>query len=175
MVGVAKKVALRSTFPQIAKKLSNRKKPVSENSSLHENYSDDEPIVPSSDRAFGCTVGIILIGIGATKVLVTGAIGPVSCLVFAAGAALLSLGILAPSRLSALNKLWLKAGAAIARVVNPFVLALLFFFVVTPIALLMRIAGKRPLRLASDQAAASYWVYREPSESEASTSMRRQF
>jgi Saxitoxin biosynthesis operon protein SxtJ len=148
---------------------------VSENSSLHENYSDDEPIVPSSDRAFGCTVGIILIGIGATKVLVTGAIRPVSCLVVAAGALLLSLGILAPSRLSALNKLWLKAGAAIAKVVNPIVLALLFFFVVTPIALFMRIAGKRPLRLAPDQTAASYWISREPSEGEAPTSMRRQF
>ena len=148
---------------------------MSENSSLHENYSDDEPIVATSDRAFGCTVGIILIGIGATKVLVAGAIRPFPCLVVAAGTLLLSLGILAPSRLSVLNKLWLKAGAAVAEVVNPIVLALLFFFVVTPIALLMRIVGKRPLRLAPDQTAASYWIYREPPEGETSASMRRQF
>ena len=144
------------------------------NFSLHENYRDEEPTEAGGDRAFGCTVGSILMVIGAAKAFVTGAVLPVACLIFVAGAGLLFLGIIAPSRLSALNRVWSKVGAAIAKVVNPIVLALLFFFVVTPMALVMRIAGKRPLRLAPDRAASSYWIYRNAAPGEAS-SMRRQF
>jgi large-conductance mechanosensitive channel len=141
---------------------------------LHENYRDNEPTEAGSDRAFGCTVGTILMLIGAAKAFEAGAIPPVACLIFGAGAVVLLLGISAPSRLSALNRLWLKVGAAIAKVINPIILALLFFFVVTPMALVMRTAGKRPLRLAPDRAAASYWIYRNSPEGGAS-SMRRQF
>jgi len=147
---------------------------MSQNFSLHENYRDEEPTEAGGDRAFGCTVGTILMVISAAKAFVAGAIPPVSCLIFAAGAMLLLLGIVAPSRLSALNRLWLKVGAAIAKVVNPIVLTLLFFLVVTPMAFVMRIMGKRPLRLAPDRIAATYWIEREPPEGGAS-SMRRQF
>src|SRR5712671_27312 len=115
---------------------------MSQNFSLHENYRDEEPTEAGSDRAFGCTVGTILMVIGAAKAFLAGALPPVACLIFAAGAVLLLLGIVAPSRLSALNRLWLKVGAAIAKMVNPIVLALLFFLVVTPMAIIMRIVGK---------------------------------
>jgi hypothetical protein len=145
---------------------------VSQNFSLHENYRDEEPVEAGSDRAFGCTVGSILIVIGATKVFVAGAVPPFACLIFVAGAVLLLLGVVAPSRLSALNKIWLKVGAAIAKVVNPILLAALFFFVVTPMALVIRMVGKRPLRLAPDRIAATYWIEREPG---GASSMRRQF
>ena len=147
---------------------------MSQNSSLHENYRDEEPTVAGSDRAFGCTVGSILMLIGATKALVSGAISAVVCLIFVSGALLLLLGIAAPSRLSTLNRVWLKVGTVIAKVVNPVILALLFFLVVTPMAFFMRIAGKRPLRLAADRTATTYWIEREPPAGEAST-MRRQF
>ena len=58
-------------------------------------------------------------------------------------------------------------------VVNPIVLMLLFIIVVTPMALLMRLLGKRPLRLAPDPDAASYWIKREPPSG--SSTMRQQF
>jgi large-conductance mechanosensitive channel len=147
---------------------------VSQNSSLHENYRDEEPAEAGSDRAFGCTVGSVLMLIGATKAFVAGAISSVICVIFAVGALLLLLGILVPSRLSTLNRLWLKVGAAIAKVVNPIILALLFFLVVTPMALFMRMVGKRPLHLAADRTAATYWIEREPPSGGTST-MRRQF
>jgi Saxitoxin biosynthesis operon protein SxtJ len=145
-----------------------------QNFSLHENYRDAEPTEASSDRAFGCTVGTILMVIGAAKAFVAAALPPIACLIFVAGAVLLLLGIVAPSRLSTLNRLWLKVGTAIAKVVNPIILALLFFLVVTPTAFVVRIVGKRPLRLAPDKAAATYWIEREPVAGGAS-SMRRQF
>jgi large-conductance mechanosensitive channel len=153
---------------------SDRITSVSQNFSLHENYRDDEPTETGSDRAFGCTVGTVLMVIAAAKAFMTGAVTPGAILIFAPGAVLLLLGICAPSRLSALNRLWLKIGAVIAKIINPIVLALLFFLVVTPMALVMRIAGKRPLRLVPDRTAASYWIAREAPEGEPS-SMRRQF
>jgi hypothetical protein len=65
-------------------------------------------------------------------------------------------------------------GGALAKVVNPIVLALLFFVAVTPMAFVMRMLGKRPLRLAPDRTAATYWIKREPPQGGAS-SMKRQF
>jgi len=147
---------------------------VSQNFSLHENYRDAEPTEAGSDRAFGCTVGSILMVIGAAKAFVAGTVAPVACLFFAAGALLLLLGIVAPSRLSTLSRLWLKVGTLIAKVVNPIILALLFFLVVTPMAFMMRVLGRRPLNLAPDRTAATYWIERDPPAG-GTSSMRRQF
>ena len=147
---------------------------MSQNFSLHENYRDEEPAEAGGDRAFGCTVGTILMVIGAAKAFAAGGILLVPCLILVAGALLLLLGIFAPSCLSGLNRAWLKVGGALAKVVNPIVLALLFFVAVTPMAFVMRMAGKRPLRLSPDRTAATYWIKREPAEGGVS-SMRRQF
>jgi hypothetical protein len=140
----------------------------------HENYRDDGLTATGSDRAFGCTVGTVLMVIGAAKAFIADAVTPFSFLIFALGTVLLLLGIAAPSRLSALNRLWLKIGTVLSKLVNPVVLALLFFFVVTPMAFVVRFTGKQPLRLASDPAAASYWIARQPPEGGLSN-MRRQF
>ena len=147
---------------------------MSQDFSLHENYRDEESIEGGSDRAFGCTVGSILMVISVAKMLVAGALSPVACVFLGVGAVLLLLGVIAPSRLSPLNRVWSRLGALIAKVVNPIVLTLLFFFVVTPMALVVRMAGKRPLRLTPDHNASSYWIYRDVSQGEAS-SMKRQF
>jgi hypothetical protein len=112
--------------------------------------------------------------IGAAKAFIADTVTSFSFLIFALGAVLLLLGIAAPSRLSALNRLWLKIGTVLSKLVNPVVLALLFFFVVTPMAFVVRLAGKRPLRLAPDRTVASYWIAREPPEGGPSN-MRRQF
>jgi large-conductance mechanosensitive channel len=147
---------------------------VAQNFSLHENYRDDDPTETGSDRVFGCTVGAILMVIGAAKAFMAGALTAVAIAILVPGAVLVLLGIVAPSRLSALNRLWLKLGAVIAKIVNPIVMALLFYLVISPMALVMRLAGKRPLRLVPDRTAASYWIAREPLEGGPS-SMRRQF
>ncbi len=140
----------------------------------HENYRDDQTVEVGSDRAFGCTLGTILMVIGVAKAFTAAMITVVALLIFALGVVLLSFGIFVPSCLSTPNRLWLKLGTAIAKVVNPIVMALLFYLVVTPMALIMRMFGKRPLRLAPDRMAASYWIAREPPEAE-SSNMRRQF
>lgn len=143
------------------------------NVSLHEDYRDDGPTETGSDRAFGCTVGCILTLTAAAKVLIAGAVTLVSSLLFGVGAVLLIFGIVAPRRLSVLNRVWLRIGSVLAAVVNPIVLMLLFLLVVTPMALVMRLLGKRPLRLAPDPGVASYWIKREPQNG--SSTMRQQF
>jgi hypothetical protein len=72
---------------------------------------------------------------------------------FGIGAFLFVLGIIAPRRLPVLNRIWLRIGAVLAMVVNPIVLMLLFLIVVTRMALLMLLLGKRPLCLAPDPSA----------------------
>jgi hypothetical protein len=53
-------------------------------------------------------------------------------------------------------------GLLLHAVVNPIVMALLFFTTVTPIALILRAQGKDPLRLRRDPDARSYWIERRP-------------
>jgi hypothetical protein len=65
-----------------------------------------------------------------------------------------------PAVLASLNKRWIKLGLLLQRFVNPIVLGFLFYATVTPIALLMRLLGKDPLRLRTDPHAASYWIDR---------------
>lgn len=124
-----------------------------------------------SDRSFGLVfaavfaiVALLPLKDGAEPRLWAGAVA----------AAFLAVALVFPKALKPLNKLWFLVGMALHHVVTPLVMGLLFFVTVTPIALLMRAAGKDPLRLARDDAAASYWIVRDPPGPDAE-SMRRQF
>lgn len=79
-----------------------------------------------------------------------------------------------PKALTPLNRLWFKFGLLLHRIVNPILMAAIFFTTVTPIAMLMRMSGKDPLRLKFDRAARSYWIERTP-PGPAPDSMRQQF
>jgi len=141
---------------------------VIQNFSRHEDYRDEESTETGTDRAFGRTVGTILTVIAEAKSFCRLMFIPRygRCTVIGWSSWPLALGHD--------KQIWLKRGDLIVKVVNSALLALLFFFVVTPTALVMRMAGKRPLRLAPDQTAGSYWIERARPEGGAS-SMRRQF
>ena len=61
-----------------------------------------------------------------------------------------------------LNKLWMSLGLLLGVIISPIVLGVLFFFLFTPIAFLMRLLGRDELRLKKFEAK-SYWKSREPS------------
>ena len=63
------------------------------------------------------------------------------------GAPLVGLGAVAPRVLRPVKRAWLFLGFAIGLVVNPVVLGVLFYAVITPWGLLMRLFGGDPLRL----------------------------
>jgi len=69
----------------------------------------------------------------------------------------LVLGIINSNILSPLNKLWFKFGILLGKIISPIIMAIIFFLVVTPIGLMMRIMGKNLLNLKySDYK--SYWI-----------------
>jgi len=55
------------------------------------------------------------------------------------------------------------------------VMAILFFGVLTPLGLIMRLTGRDPLRLRLDREASSYWLTRGRAQDTRQTSMTRQF
>ena len=67
------------------------------------------------------------------------------------------LGILNSKILTPLNKLWFKFGIFLGKIVSPIIMGIIFFFVVTPIGVLMRIFGKDVLNLKYNNKK-SYWI-----------------
>ena len=62
--------------------------------------------------------------------------------------------------LSPLNNLWIKFGELLGRIVAPIVMALVYFVILTPISLLVRIFGKDLLGLKFLKKQNSYWIKR---------------
>lgn len=84
------------------------------------------------------------------------------CALFGVSALLtLATALLSPDRLQPFNRLWLKLGLLLGRIVSPIVLGCIFFVVITPVALLMRLSGRDELRLGTADRA-SYWTERSP-------------
>ena len=69
----------------------------------------------------------------------------------------LVLGLLNSKILTPLNKLWFKFGILLSKIISPLIMGIIFFLVVTPIGLLMRILGKDLLNLKYNNNQ-SYWV-----------------
>lgn len=76
-------------------------------------------------------------------------------------ASFLLISIFASQLLTPLNKIWYRFGLALGRVVSPIVLGLIFFLILTPIALIIRIAGRDNLKMKKMDTQ-SYWVERLP-------------
>jgi hypothetical protein len=81
----------------------------------------------------------------------------------------LILGLLNSSSLTPLNLLWFKFGMLLGRIVSPIIMALVFFCVVTPTGLIMKLFNKDLLKLKKNNKK-SYWIERK-SKSE----MKNQF
>ncbi len=69
----------------------------------------------------------------------------------------LVLGIINSNFLSPLNKTWFKFGLFLGKIISPLVMCLIFFLIVTPIGLLMRILKKDILNLKFSKKK-SYWI-----------------
>ena len=69
----------------------------------------------------------------------------------------LTLGLINSKVLTPLNKLWFKFGLLLGKVVSPLIMGVIFFLVVTPTALIMRIIGKDLLNLKFNNKK-SYWI-----------------
>lgn len=125
----------------------------------HEDLTREDEIEGSSDRSFGIVFAVVFLIIALFPLLHAGAVRWWSVGVSAAFAVV---AFTVPSILALPNRLWMKFGLLLAKIVSPIALGILFFLVFTPIGLLMRLAGKDPMRLKADPNAKSYWIDREP-------------
>ena len=82
----------------------------------------------------------------------------------------LVLGLLNSKLLNPLNIVWVKFGELLGRIIAPIVMAIIYFIIVTPIGLFMRLIGKDLLNIKFSKSN-TYWIKREKKIS----SMKKQF
>jgi hypothetical protein len=70
----------------------------------------------------------------------------------------LILGLINSKILNPLNRLWFKFGILLGRIISPIIMALIFFVVVTPIGLIMRLLRRDLLNLKYNKKSKSYWI-----------------
>ena len=124
-----------------------------------------------SNRSFGLVFGVVFIVV-ALLPAVHGA--PIRWWALGVAGAFLTAAVLAPRVLTPLNRVWFALGLVLHRVVNPVIMAMMFYGAILPMALLVRLLGKDLLRLKREPNAASYWIARDP-PGPAPGSMTKQF
>ena len=82
----------------------------------------------------------------------------------------LVLGLMNSKILSPLNLLWFKFGILLGKIVSPFVMGIIFFLVVTPISIILKIFGKDVLNLKFNNNK-TYWIVKDGPKS----NMKKQF
>ena len=86
-----------------------------------------------------------------------------SFIFFSASLIFLTISLTKSRLLHPLNKLWIKLGLILGRVISPIVIGILFFLFFTPIALVMRVFGRDELSIKFESRS-SYWKKRTEQE-----------
>ncbi len=139
--------------------------------SFHEAFDRQKDVKAGSERALGIVFAVVFLIIALWPMLLGGAI---RLWALAITVVFLVLSWLAPKLLKPLNWLWFRFGLFLHKIVNPIIMALLFFTTVTPTALIMRILGKDPLHRKFEKKKKTYWIERQPPGPDPKT-MRQQF
>lgn len=105
-------------------------------------------------REFGLVVGGVFMALGALMLWRGRPLAPYFLVL---GAVLVTLGLAAPKVLTPLQKAWMAFAVVMGFVMSKAVLFILFYGVVTPIGIIMKILGKDILDERIDKAARSYW------------------
>ena len=131
--------------------------------SLHERLEDDSQQQGPSNRNFGFTVGGVVLLIAAYSFYKAGS-GWFVYVAAGTGGVLVTLAAIAPALLTVPNRLWMRLGHLLFRVVNPVVMVLMYAVCFIPVGLVLRLVGYDPLKRRIDATAASYWIEKEASE-----------
>jgi hypothetical protein len=125
----------------------------------HEDLAREHHPEGSSERAFGLVIAGVCFLV---------ALGPLRhghsprWWAFAVASVFTLVALFKPALLATLNRLWTKLGVLLGKIVSPIALGILFYGVLTPVSVMIRLTGKDPLRLKLDPAADSYWILRKP-------------
>jgi hypothetical protein len=129
------------------------------NQSTHENFTRDEASPPGSNRTFGLVMAAALALLALINGWHSGRLWPWELIL---AALFLSAASFRPALLHPLNRLWMKLGLLLHKIVNPIVMGLLFYGTIWPTGLAMRMRGRDLLRLKRDPDADTYWIARPP-------------
>ena len=109
----------------------------------------------SSNRSFGIVFFIVFVLIATYPLLNQGEVRIWSLII---SFLFLFLGLLNSKILTPLNKLWFRFGLFLGKIISPIIMGVIFFLVVTPIGLLMRLFGKDVLNLKLKKKKRTYWI-----------------
>ena len=121
----------------------------------------------SSNKTFGLVFFIIFLLIAIWPLKAEGSLRVWSLVV---SLIFLILGLINSKLLGPLNYLWVKLGEKLGKIVSPFVMGVLYFTIITPIGIFLKITGKDLLSLKFSNKD-SYWIKREKNIS----TMEKQF
>ena len=80
---------------------------------------------------------------------------------FIIGLVFLILGLVNSKILTPLNKAWVKFGELLGKIIAPIVMAGVYFIVLTPISIIVRLFGKDLLKVKFSEKSKSYWIKRD--------------
>ena len=112
----------------------------------------------SSNRSFGILFFLVFLGFGLWPL--TKEMSPNIYLIIIS-VIFLILGLLNSKLLSPLNNLWIKFGEILGKVIPPIVMAVVYFLILTPISLLVRLFGKDLIEMKFNNNVKSYWIKRK--------------
>ena len=122
----------------------------------------------SSNRSFGLLFFIVFLIIGLWPIKNGDDINIYFIIV---SAFFLILGLINSKLLSPLNKSWIKLGEILGVIIAPVVMALVYFVILTPVSLIVRLFGKDLLGLKFLKNKETYWIKRKKNLG----SMKKQF
>lgn len=126
---------------------------------VHEDLRREIEVEGSSNRSFGVVFTVVFLVI-ALLPLLKGE-GP-RVWGLAVSGMIAALTLFRPAVLTVPNRLWMRFGLLLGKIVSPVVIGILFYGIITPFGIVMRLAGKDPLRLKRDHGATTYWIRRDP-------------
>ena len=126
---------------------------------------DDDNI--SSNRSFGIVFFVVFLLIAVYPLTHSGEIRIWPAII---SSIFLILGLLKSKILTLFNKLWFKFGIFLGKITTPLIMGIIFFLVVTPIGLIMRLLRKDVLNLKYNKNQ-SYWIEKNGPKSK----MKNQF
>ena len=112
----------------------------------------------SSNKSFGILFFVVFLGLGLWPL--TNDNNPNIYLIIIS-IIFLILGLLNSKLLSPLNSLWIKFGELLGKIIAPVVMAIIYFFILTPISLMVRLFGKDLLGLNFTKQLQTYWIKRK--------------
>ena len=108
----------------------------------------------SSNRSFGVVFFIVFLLIAIYPLLKSNELRIWSLII---SFSFLGLGLINSKLLTPLNKLWFKFGLLLGKFISPLIIGIIFFVVVTPIGIIMRLLKKDLLNLKFNEQK-SYWI-----------------